>query len=129
MAISFNQNSVFNLKPIPLEEIRNDVMGLMINGETPVMAFKTVRDQCVFTNKRIISIDVQGFTGTRKSFSTMPYSKIQFFTIQTPGFGELVSDSELFLTFSNGFTAKFEFKGNVNIGMVGRMISEYVLNG
>lgn len=29
--------------------------------------------------------------------------------------------------FSNTFTAKFEFKGNVNIGKIGRMISEYVL--
>ena len=40
---------------------------------------------------------------------------------------ELFPDSELFLTFSNGFTAKFEFKGNVDIGMIGRMISQYVL--
>ena len=90
-------------------------------------AFKTVRDQLVFTNKRIIAIDVQGITGRRKSFSSMPYSKVQFFSIQTPGFAELVPDSELFLMFSNGFTAKFEFKGNVDIGAIGRMISEYVL--
>jgi len=61
----------------------------------PVMAFKTVRDQFVFTNKRIISIDVQGITGRRKSFTSLPYSKIQFFAIQTPGFAEIVPDSEL----------------------------------
>lgn len=91
------------------------------------MAFKTVRDQLVFTNKRIISIDVQGITGKRRSFSTMPYSKIQYFSIQTLGFAELVPDSELFIMFSNTFTAKFEFKGNVDIGEIGRMISEYVL--
>ena len=69
----------------------------------------------------------EGITGRRKSFSSMPYSKVQFFSIQTPGFAELVPDSELFLMFSNGFTAKFEFKGNVDIGAIGRMISEYVL--
>ena len=74
----------------------------------------------VFTNKRIISIDVQGLTGLKKSFAIMPYSKVQFFTIQTPGFAELVSDSELYLMFSNGFTAKFEFRGSVDIGALGR---------
>ena len=76
---------------------------------------------------RIISIDVQGITGKRKSFSSMPYSKVQYFSVQTPGFAELIPDSELFLVFSSGFTAKFEFKGNVDIGKIGRMISEYVL--
>ena len=92
-----------------------------------IYAFQTIRDQVVFTNKRIIAIDVQGITGKRKSYSTMPYSKIQYFSIQTPGFLELFPDSELFLMFSNGFTATFEFKGQIDIGMLGRMISEFVL--
>lgn len=127
MAISFNRESVFNLKPISLDTVRNEVNGLLVPGEQYVMAFQTIRDQVVFTNKRIISIDVQGITGSRKSYTTMPYSKIQFFGIQTPGFVELVPDSELFIMFSNGYTAKFEFKGNTDIGAIGRIISEYTL--
>ncbi len=128
MAINFNQNSAWNLKPINVEEVRDEVNGLLIAGEEIVMAFQTVRDQLVFTNKRIVSVDVQGITGKRKSFSTLPYSKIQYFSIQTPGFAELIPDSELFVMFSNTFTAKFEFKGNVDIGKIGRLISEYVLS-
>ena len=127
MAINFNSNSAWNLSPISVSEARDEVNGLLINGETIVQPFKTVRDQLIFTNKRIIAVDVQGITGKRKSYSSMPYSKVQFFSIQTPGFVELVPDSELFLMFSNGFTAKFEFKGGVDIGQIGRMISEFVL--
>lgn len=127
MAVNFNQNSVFNLKPISNDEVRGEVDGLQIADEKVEFAFKTIRDQLVFTNKRIISIDVQGITGKRKSFATMPYSKIQYFSIQTPGFMELFPDSELFVMFTNGFTAKFEFKGAVDIGKIGRMLSEYVL--
>lgn len=77
---------------------------------------QTIRDQLVFTNKRIIVIDVQGFTGKRRSFTSLPYSKVQFFAVQTPGFMELFPDSE-----------SFEFKGKEDIGQVGRIISEYVL--
>ena len=128
MAINFNQGSVFNLKPINNSAVRDEVDGLLIEGEKILSAFQTMRDQLVFTNKRIISIDVQGFTGKRKSFSTMPYSKIQFFTIQTPGFLELIPDSELYLVFANCSEIKFEFKGQVDIGEIGRMISEYVLS-
>lgn len=127
MSINFNQNSAWNLKPISTDSVREEVNGLLIGGEQIEMAFQTVRDQLVFTNKRIISIDVQGLTGKRKTYSTMPYSKIQFFSVQTPGLIELIPDSELFIMFSNGFTATFEFKGNADIGMIGRMISEYVL--
>lgn len=127
MAINFNSESVFNLKPINVADVRNEVTGLLIDGEEIVMAFKTVRDQLVFTNKRIIAIDVQGLTGKRKSYATMPYSKVQFFSIQTPGFMEIFPDSELFIAFANGFTTRFEFKGNVDIGVIGRMLSEYVL--
>ena len=127
MSVSFNQDSVFNLKPIGLDQIRGELQGLLIAGEQPMQAFKTVRDQLIFTNKRIISIDVQGITGRRKSFTSMPYSKIQFFSIQTPGFAEIFSDSELYVVFSNGTTATFEFNGKTDIGQIGRMISEYVL--
>ena len=110
MAINFNQNSAFNLKPINKESVRGEVMGLLVNGEEIAYAFQTVRDQLIFTNKRIIAVDVQGITGKRKSFTTMPYSRIQYFTIQTPGFMEAFPDSELFLMFSSGFTATFEGK-------------------
>lgn len=127
MAINFNQNSAWNLKPIRTSDAVEEVNGLLIHGEEVVAAFQTIRDQLLFTNKRIIAIDVQGITGKRKSFSTLPYSKIQFFSIQTPGFAELIPDSELFLMFSNGYTATFEFKGGVDIGRIGRMISEYTL--
>ena len=50
-----------------------------------------------------------------------------FFAIQTPSVLEIVPDSELVLYFANGSTTRFEFKGGVDIGLIGRMISEYVL--
>lgn len=127
MAINFNKSGTFNLKPISTDSVRNEVNGLLISDERIISAFQTVRDQMIFTNKRIISVDVQGITGKRKSYSSLPYSKVQFFAIQTPGFMELFPDSELYIMFANGFEATFEFKGNVDIGAIGRCISEFVL--
>jgi len=125
--INFNKNSAWDLYPIKISDVIGDVQAILVAGEQIVMAFKTIRDQLIFTNKRIISIDVQGITGKRRSFTTMPYSKIQFFAIQTPGFAELFPDSELEIVFANGFVASFEFKGRVDIAEIGQMISEYVL--
>ena len=127
MSINFNQNSAFNLTPIDVNGARKDVEGLLLDGENALYAFRTIRDQLLFTNKRVIAIDVQGITGKKKAFTSLPYSKIQYFSIQTPGFMEMIPDSELVLYFANGFSATFEFKGNLDVGEIGRMISKYVL--
>ena len=68
MAINFNSNSAWNLKPMNVNAVRDEVNGLLIDGENVEMAFQTVRDQLVFSNKRIIAIDVQGITGKKKTF-------------------------------------------------------------
>lgn len=126
--INISKNSNFNLKPIELSAVREEVNNLLIDGEEAVAAFKAVRDQLIFTNRRIISVDVQGITGKRKEYSSLPYSKVQFYSIQTPGFAEIVQDSELELVFANGFKASFEIKGNCDILKIGKMISHFILN-
>ncbi len=125
--INFNKDSFWNLHPIEKDSVRDDVKGLLIEGEEIMQAFKTIRDQIIFTDLRIIAVDVQGITGMRRSFSSMPYSTIQFFSIQTPGFLEVVPDSELMIYFTNGFKANFEFSGSTDIGEICRTISKYSL--
>lgn len=125
--INFSNNAVFNLKPIDEKDVQKDVSNLFVDGERILGAYKTVRDQVIFTNKRIITVDVQGITGKRKDYSTLPYSKLQYFSVQTPGFAELIPDCEMELFFTNGFVAKFEFKGNCNIIELGKTISQFVL--
>ena len=125
--INISKNSVFNLKPIDVSEIRSEIKDLLIPGEEIVGAYKTIRDQMVFTNKRVITVDVQGLTGIRKSYSSLPYSKVEFFSVQTPGLIEIVPDSELMLSFANGYTATFEFKGDTNIISLSQVLAQYIL--
>ncbi len=49
--IDFDNSSVFKLKPIDVSKVRDDFHKFLIDGETIFAAFKTVRDQVVFTNK------------------------------------------------------------------------------
>lgn len=39
MAVNFNTNSVFNLKPIDVSAVRDEVNGLLIDGEQVEFAF------------------------------------------------------------------------------------------
>ena len=125
--INFSEHAAFNLSEIDESKVKGDVANLMIDGEYIVGAFRTVRDQVIFTNLRIITIDVQGVTGKKKEFTTIPYSKIQYFSITTPGFMELFPDCELEIIFTNNFHAKFDFTGKCDIVTLGKCISECAL--
>lgn len=121
-------NSVFKLRSISESDVIKDIRTFMLPDENIVSAFRSGRDQVVFTDKRIIALDVKGITGSRKEFSTMPYYKIVHFTVQTPGFLEFNNDSELVVAYPNGALIQFEFSGgNVNILEIAQIISRYVL--
>ena len=117
--------NIMNLKEISLQSVRPEVPTLLVNGENIVMAFQTVRDQVIFTDKRIFVVNVQGITGKRTSYFSYPYSKVQYFGIETAGVLDI--DSELVFAFSNGARLQFDFKSKVDIRKISMMVSNYIL--
>lgn len=121
----FGDSNNFNLKEINIEKVRSEVLNFFVVGEEVISAFETIRDQVVFTNKRILVVNVQGITGKKRSYLSYPYSKIQYFGIETAGVLDI--DSELILAFNDGTSLSFDFKTNVDIVGISRTISEFVL--
>lgn len=98
---------------------------LLIPGEQVLGSYTAMRDYVVFTDKRVISVNVQGVTGKKKDYTSMPYSKISVFSVETSGVFDM--DSELELYFSGVGRVKFEFTGASDIVAIGQAISTYVL--
>ena len=118
-------SNFLNLKAIGMDEIRAEVFDLLVDGEQPAAAFKTVRDQVIFTTKRVFVVNVQGITGKKTSYFSYPYSKIQYFGVETAGLLDI--DSELVLAFANGAKLSFDFRSSVDIRKLSTLISNYVL--
>ena len=118
-------SNFMNLKAINVRDVRPEVYSLLVQGENVVAAFQTVRDQVIFTTKRIFVVNVQGITGKKTSYFSYPYSKIQYFGVETAGVLDI--DSELVLAFSNGAKLSFDFKANVDIRQLSTLIANYVL--
>lgn len=114
-----------NLREISVGNIRPEVTMFLIPNEEIIQAFQTVRDQVVFTNKRILAVNVQGLTGKKISYFSYPYSKVQYFGVETAGVLDI--DIELILAFSNGVKLQFDFKSQVNIKEICATLSQYVL--
>ena len=123
--IDFNNSAFLKMKLVNPTMLMPDIQPLLINGEQVLSAYKAMRDYCVFTNKRVISVNVQGVTGKKKDFTSLPYSKVSAYSVETAG--TLDMDSELELYFSGVGKVKFEFTGQSNIIQIGQMISAYIL--
>lgn len=123
--IDFQNASFMKLKPVSDNDFAAMITPMFIGGEQIIQSFRGIRDGVVFTNKRIFAINVQGITGKKKDFTSLPYSKIQAYSVETAGVLDL--DSELELWFSGMGKVKFEFVARANVADICRMISEKVL--
>ena len=68
---------------------------------------------------------LKGVTGKKIAYFSYPYSKIQYYGIETAVFLDI--DSELFIAFSNGNALQFDFRAGVDIKMINSLISKFVL--
>lgn len=77
--------------PIP-----DDVSQLLVEGEVPMAAYRTLRDNAVFTNKRLVVRDSQGISGKKVEIYSLPFRSIDMWSSENAGsFLDLNSELEL----------------------------------
>jgi hypothetical protein len=123
--IDFSNKSLIKLKQEDKSKGIAAVKELLIDGENVIDSYVSMRDRVVFTNKRIISVNVQGLTGKKVDYTSIPYSRIQAYSVETAGFFDLDAELDLFL--SGLGKIRFELRGSSNIVALCKAISEYIL--
>jgi hypothetical protein len=123
--IDFNNAAFVKLTPRSIEDAQAEIAPILLEGERVEAAFKGSRDSVTFTDRRLVALNVQGLTGKKKDYSSLPYSKIQAFSVETAGTFD--RDSELELWLSGLGKVKLEFGGKVDIREISRLIGSRVL--
>lgn len=77
---------------VPVPE---DIRDLFIDGEEAQIAYKTVRDVAVVTNKRFIIADKQGITGKKVEVYSIPFKSIDMYSTENAGRLDLNAEIEL----------------------------------
>ena len=123
--IDFKNAEYLKLMEVDPRKGAQQVEGMLIPGETVIACFKGVRDGVVFTNKRVIAFNVQGITGKKTDYTSLPYKRVQAFSIETAGVVDL--DSELHLWFSSVGKVRFEFARGVDVKKLSTYIADDIL--
>lgn len=106
--------------PVP-----GDVTEMLVPGETPVCAYKTIRDIAIFTNKRLIVRDAQGITGKKIEMYTLPYASIVMYATENAG-TILDFNSEVQMWTKAG-EVKINLKKGADIRALDKILATYIL--
>ena len=123
--IDFQNGGFFKLKQTDTANGVKMVQDLLIDGEQVLAAYKNIRDYVVFTVKRAIAVNLQGVTGKKRDFTSLPYATISSYSVETSGVGDF--DTELELWYSGLGRVRFEFTGGSDIRQIGKLIASYTL--
>lgn len=102
-----------------------DVSQLLVQGEEAVAAYKTYRDTAIFTTKRLIVKDVQGFSGKKVEIYSLPYSTINMWSTENAGgFLDYTAEVELWTRAGH---IKVKLQKGVDVRRFDRLIAEAIL--
>lgn len=68
-----------NASSVSIANVQKEIEPLLIESEIVENAFRLVRDLVIFTNKRLILSDIQGFTEKKLSINLSPTTLLQGF--------------------------------------------------
>ena len=116
-----------NAGAVDQKELLKNYGTLLIDNEEIELGFKLIRDTFIFTNKRLIIVDVQGLTGSKTEYVSIAYKSISRFSVETAGTFDL--DAELKIWISSEITPSIrkKFNKSVNVFEVQKVLAYHVL--
>lgn len=114
-----------NATEITTDEVDLCFGDVLLDGETVERGFKVIRDVWLFTSLRLIILDIQGFTGKKQSFHTIPYKSIRHFSIETAGTFDDDCDMYIYVA-SMDSCLHYEFSKGVDVISIQKMLAEHI---
>ncbi len=109
---------------IDVSEVESELEAILAEGEKPEQVYKLVRDLIVFTNRRLILVDKQGLTGSKKEYQSIPYRSVVRFSAETKGHFDLDAELKIWLS-STAEPISKTFSKDGNILGVQRALATY----
>lgn len=120
------ENDFSSLKSIPIQSTQEELQDFLIANEQVIACFGSVRDKVLFTNKRIFAVSVKGMAVKKSEYITIPYSKIQSYSIESAS--GLDIDCDMVLIVSGMAPIKFDFLAiGFDLPSFVKTISSYIL--
>jgi hypothetical protein len=116
-----------NAGSIAPETLQKEYAKHLIPSEKIEAGFKLIRDTFIFTNKRLILINVQGITGKKVEFFSVSYRSISRFSIETAGSFDLDAELKIWISGEQNPSICKKFNKSVDVYEVQKILAQFVL--
>ena len=100
---------------------------LLVESEVIELGFMLLRDTFVFTNKRLILIDVQGLTGSKVEYKSFPYKNISRYSLETAGTFDLDAELKIWISSENNPSVSKKFNKSIDVYEVQKYLAGKVM--
>jgi len=107
-------------------KFHTDYGQLLVDGEIIETGFVVARDTFLFTNKRLIIVDIQGISGQQIEYLSIPYGNITRFSVQTGGSFDLNAELKLWIG-SDTIPLEKKFNKDLSIYEVQKVLASHIL--
>ncbi|ADY28162.1 MULTISPECIES: PH domain-containing protein [Cellulophaga] len=116
-----------NASEVSVEKLNEKYGRLLTDNEQVELGFKLFRDTFMFTNKRLILIDVQGLTGNKAEYRSMPYKSISRFSLETAGTFDLDAELKIWISSENLPSVSKKFNKSIDVYEVQKYLASKVM--
>jgi hypothetical protein len=119
-------NSILgNASQVNIDEIKVQFENVLVENENIEAAFSLFRDKMVFTNKRIIFLDKQNVTGSKKEYLSVPYHAVSVFSVESAGTFDADAEIKLWVRELGQITKKVG--KNTDTLQIQKILASYIL--
>ena len=112
---------------LEISKIMEDYGQLFLDNEEIEVGFKLIEDIFIFTNKRLIVIERKKDQEDILAYTSLPYSKISYFTVEAKKPFDLKSVLKIWLNGQSEVVVEKEFNKSVDVYEVQKLLADHVL--
>lgn len=114
--MGFLNSLMGNATEVDIADIKAEFAPILADNEVLENAYRVFRDMWVFTNKRLIMLNVQGITGSKREYHSILYKSITQFLVETAGTLDDDCEMKIWISgthepFVQEFSRKVDVKG------------------
>ena len=116
-----------NAGEVSIEKLQEKYGRLLTDEEEIELGFKLLRDVFMFTSKRLILIDIQGVTGKKAEYKSLPYKNMTRFSLETAGTFDLDAELKIWISSEDSPTVSKRFNKSIDVYEVQRFLAGKVM--
>ena len=116
-----------NASEVSAEKMNEKYGRLLTNDEIIELGFQLLRDTFMFTNKRLILIDVQGLRGSKIEYKSLPYKSISRFSLETAGTFDLDAELKIWISSEEVPSVSKKFNKSIDVYEVQKYLASKIM--